>query len=119
MPIENFDGDCFVAFTDISGFKEMMKHDEQASLARRFVRTATPCQHHTKLDRPVRNPDTAVMRDIERTRRRYQFSLRTLMLATTLSAILLGIAPAIGTFAVVLVLFYATFFAICHKWEQD
>lgn len=30
MPIKNFDDDCFVAFTDISGFKEMMKHDQQA-----------------------------------------------------------------------------------------
>ena len=31
MPIPNFDGLTFVAFTDISGFKEMMKNDQQPS----------------------------------------------------------------------------------------
>jgi hypothetical protein len=30
MPIQNFDGDTFVAFTDISGFKEMMKIEGKA-----------------------------------------------------------------------------------------
>ena len=30
MPIPDFYGDTFVAFTDISGFKEMMKHEEKA-----------------------------------------------------------------------------------------
>ena len=30
MPIPDFDGETFVAFTDISGFKEMMKEDERA-----------------------------------------------------------------------------------------
>lgn len=30
MPIPDFDGNTFVAFTDISGFKEMMKHEEKA-----------------------------------------------------------------------------------------
>jgi hypothetical protein len=30
MPIEDFNGDTFVAFTDISGFKELMKSDEIA-----------------------------------------------------------------------------------------
>ena len=30
MPIQNFQGDCFVAFTDISGFKVMMKDGNRA-----------------------------------------------------------------------------------------
>ncbi len=30
MPIANFNGDTFVAFTDISGFKELMKNDKNA-----------------------------------------------------------------------------------------
>lgn len=30
MPISNFDGRTFVAFTDVSGFKEMMKDDKRA-----------------------------------------------------------------------------------------
>lgn len=30
MPIENFSGETFVAFTDISGFKELMKSDKNA-----------------------------------------------------------------------------------------
>jgi|SRR5690554_3460192 len=30
MPLSNFNGDTFVAFLDISGFKEMMKDDEKA-----------------------------------------------------------------------------------------
>lgn len=30
MPIEDFNGNCFVAFTDISGFKSMMKNGTQA-----------------------------------------------------------------------------------------
>lgn len=30
MPIENFNRECFVAFTDISGFKVMMKDDQKA-----------------------------------------------------------------------------------------
>lgn len=80
----------------------------------------TSADHPTKLDRPVRIPDTAAMRDIQTgKRRKLQFSLRSLMLAVTLSAIILGIAPAIGTFAVVVALFYAGFFAIRHEWEQD
>ena len=28
MPISNFEGETFVAFLDISGFKEMMKGDK-------------------------------------------------------------------------------------------
>lgn len=30
MPLRNFDGDTFVAFMDISGFKVLMKDDEKA-----------------------------------------------------------------------------------------
>ena len=30
MPVSNFDGRTFVAFTDVSGFKEMMKDDQRA-----------------------------------------------------------------------------------------
>lgn len=30
MPIPDYDGKTFVAFADISGFKEMMKHDDKA-----------------------------------------------------------------------------------------
>ena len=30
MPILDFNGDTFVAFTDISGFKELMKNDRNA-----------------------------------------------------------------------------------------
>jgi len=30
MPIQDFHGDCFVAFTDISGFKDMMKDSQKA-----------------------------------------------------------------------------------------
>lgn len=30
MPINNFNGETFVAFTDISGFKELMKNDQTA-----------------------------------------------------------------------------------------
>jgi len=30
MPISNFDGETFVAFTDISGFKEMLKNQDRA-----------------------------------------------------------------------------------------
>lgn len=30
MPIPDFDGNTFVAFVDISGFKEMMKREEKA-----------------------------------------------------------------------------------------
>ena len=30
MPINNYDGDTFVAFLDISGFKELMKNEEKA-----------------------------------------------------------------------------------------
>ena len=30
MPIADFNGDTFVAFTDISGFKELMKNDQNA-----------------------------------------------------------------------------------------
>jgi hypothetical protein len=30
MPVPNYNGETFVAFTDISGFKEMMKHDNIA-----------------------------------------------------------------------------------------
>jgi hypothetical protein len=30
MPVDNFHGSCFVAFTDISGFKAMMKNGAQA-----------------------------------------------------------------------------------------
>lgn len=33
MPIPDFDGDTFVAFSDISGFKEMMKHEDRAAKA--------------------------------------------------------------------------------------
>jgi hypothetical protein len=33
MPVADFDGECFVAFTDISGFKEMMKRGPQAMQA--------------------------------------------------------------------------------------
>lgn len=33
MAIEDFNGECFVAFTDISGFKEMMKDDRRAAEA--------------------------------------------------------------------------------------
>ncbi|MDD4899255.1 MAG: hypothetical protein PHT31_06370 [Candidatus Omnitrophica bacterium] len=33
MPITNFEGNTFVAFLDISGFKEMVKHQEKAWLA--------------------------------------------------------------------------------------
>ena len=30
MPIENFDGNTFVAFLDISGFKQLMKNEKRA-----------------------------------------------------------------------------------------
>ena len=30
MPVQNFHGDTFVAFLDISGFKELMKNDLNA-----------------------------------------------------------------------------------------
>jgi len=30
MPVQNFSGETFVAFMDISGFKEMMKDKHQA-----------------------------------------------------------------------------------------
>jgi len=33
MPIPNYNGSTFVAFLDISGFKEMMKHEKQAVIA--------------------------------------------------------------------------------------
>ena len=33
VPIQNFAGDCFVAFTDISGFKAMMKDGKRAARA--------------------------------------------------------------------------------------
>lgn len=33
MPINNFDGNTFVAFCDISGFKELMKEDQKAAKA--------------------------------------------------------------------------------------
>ncbi|MHB1176388.1 MAG: hypothetical protein ACYCZJ_14805 [Sulfuriferula sp.] len=33
MPIQDFSGKCFVAFTDISGFKAMMKDGERAARA--------------------------------------------------------------------------------------
>lgn len=30
MPVNNYDGDTFVAFLDISGFKELMRHEKKA-----------------------------------------------------------------------------------------
>lgn len=36
MPIEDFTGNTFVAFTDISGFKELMKNDAIALEAIRY-----------------------------------------------------------------------------------
>lgn len=39
MPIPDFDGSTFVAFTDISGFKQVMKEDQRAirALARFYT----------------------------------------------------------------------------------
>jgi len=37
MPIQNFNGETFVAFLDISGFKELMKNDQKALEALRHL----------------------------------------------------------------------------------
>ncbi|NLS92482.1 MAG: hypothetical protein GXX96_09995 [Planctomycetaceae bacterium] len=66
------------------------------------------------------------MSDIETgKRRRFQFSLRTLLLAITLSAVLLGTFPligrcvaSIGTCGVVCIMCYAMIFAVRSEWRD-
>lgn len=81
----------------------------------------SPSHHPTKLDQFPRNPDTAVMRDIETGRRRwYQFSVGTLMLAITLSAVALSSVPLIGAGGgVSLAVYILALLAVRIRWGYD